>query len=246
MNSHTPSLTELEIRLGKLERQNRRWKYLGFLLLLLAGTGFLLAQAPRKRPSAASAPATPAAAYDTLQVHRLELRDKAGNLRGVWTVVGEAPGLALFDITGKIRALLTIWAEGPRLVLSDAAENPRAELRVEAKAPVLALLDTAGKHRAALALTAEGPTLTLADTAGKPRVWLGLGAEGPALTLADTAGKPRAQLQEDSLFLQDAQQFKAVVGVTGTKVINTGESRTTSAAAVTLFGKDGKVIWQVP
>ena len=50
--------------------------------LLIAGSGFLLAQAPRKPPSATPAPATQGAAYDTLVVHRLELRDKAGKLRG--------------------------------------------------------------------------------------------------------------------------------------------------------------------
>jgi hypothetical protein len=37
-----------------------------------------------------------------------------------------------------------------------------------------------------------------------------------------------------------------VVGVTGLQTVDTGESHTTSAAAVTLFGKDGKVLWRAP
>lgn len=51
MNSHTPSLAELEARLAKLERQNRRWKHLGLLFLLIAGSGFLFGQAWCERPS---------------------------------------------------------------------------------------------------------------------------------------------------------------------------------------------------
>ena len=106
MNSYRPSLADLETRLGKLERQNRRLKRLGLLFLLIAGSGFLLAQAPRKPPSGAPAPATPAAAYDTLVVHRLELRDKAGKLRGLWETTDEGPALWLYDTAGKPRAQL--------------------------------------------------------------------------------------------------------------------------------------------
>ena len=43
MNSDTPSLADLEARLAKLERQNRRLKRLGLLFLLIAGSGFLFA-----------------------------------------------------------------------------------------------------------------------------------------------------------------------------------------------------------
>ena len=202
MDSYTPSLADLEARLAKLERQNRRWKHLGLLFLLIAGSGFLLAQAPRKPARAAPAPATPTASYDTLVVHRLELRDKAGKLRGLWWLDGLGPTLTLFDAAGKLRAVLGVEA--------------------------------------------DGPSLALYDTAGKPRAGLRVGAKGPELALFDAAGKPRAWLTEDSLHLEDAQQFRAVVGVTGLKTIETGERHTTSAAAVTLFDKDGEVIWRAP
>ena len=180
MNNHTPSLADLEARLAKLERQNRRWKWLGFLLLLIAGSGFLLAQVLRKPLSAAPGPATRAASYDTLVVHRLELRDKAGKLRGVWAAEDKECLLELYDPAGKPRAALR---EGNLLLVG---QNDK----------VTAVLNAAG----------AGPYLSL----------------------------------------EDAQQFRAVVGVTETEVIATGESRTTSAVAVTLFGKDGKVIWHAP
>jgi hypothetical protein len=115
MNSHTPSLADLETRLGKLERQNRRLRHLGLLFLLIAGAGFLLAQAPRKSPTAAAPPGTPAGSYDTLAVHRLELRDEAGKLRGLWETTDEGSSLGLCDAAGKPRAALGVVAEGPLL-----------------------------------------------------------------------------------------------------------------------------------
>jgi hypothetical protein len=224
MKSDTPSLAELEARLEKLERQNRRLKRLGLLFLLIAGSGFLLAQVPRKPTRAAPAPATPAATYDTLVVHRLELRDSAGKLQGVWNATDEGADLVLCDAAEKPRAALAVLADGPDLILSDAAGKPRAGLTVGAVGPVLAMFDAAGKLRAGLNVTALGP----------------------GLALYDTAGKAGAVLGEDSFSVTDAQGFKAIVGVTGTQTVATGESHTTSAAAVTLFGKDGKVIWRAP
>ena len=224
MKSDTPSQADLEARPAKLESQNRRFKRVGLLFLLVAGSSFLLAQAPRKPPSAAQPPRTREASYDTLVVHRLELRDKAGKLRGLWSAEGEPSALWLYDTAGKTRAALALTAAGPGLGLSDAA----------------------GKSRAALAVTAAGPGLGLLDTAGFPRVGLAVTADGPVLSFLTAAGKRRAVLREGSLRLEDAQQFRAVVGVTETETTKTGESRTTSAAAVTLFGKDGKVIWRAP
>jgi hypothetical protein len=273
MNNHTPSLADLEARLAKLERQNRRWQHLGLFFLLIAGSSFLLAQAPRKSPGAAPAPAARPASFDTLVVHRLELRDKAGKLRGLWSVEADKASLDLYDAAGKSRvglevmanssglnlsntagnvgASLAVLADSPVFGLFDAARQARVWLSVLADSPGLDLYDAAGKLRAGFDVTADGPRLVLADAAGKPRVGLGVMAEGPNVALFDAAGETRAALQvraDDgpSLRLQDAQQFQAVVGVTALETIRTGESHKTSAAAVTLFGKDGKIIWRAP
>ena len=246
MNSHTLSLPELEARLAKLERQNRRLKRLGLLFLLIAGSGFLFAQGPRKVLSAAPTQAVQAATYDTLVVHGLELRDKAGKLRGIWTADVLGPNLELYDDAGKPRAGLGVLADSPLLTLSDTAGKTRAMLSVAADGPALTLYDSARKTRAVLDVGAKGPRLWLYDAAEEIRAGLIVDAEGPMLALYDAAGKVRAELAEDSLGLEDAQQFKAVLGVTRLQAVETGESHTTSAAAVTLFGKDGKVIWRAP
>jgi hypothetical protein len=224
MESYTPSLAELEIRLAKLERQNRRLKRLGLLFLLIAGSGFLLAQAPRKPSAAAAPPATPAPSYDTLVVHRLELRDKAGMLRGLWTLDDLGPALELYDAAGKPGARLSVDAIGADLRLYSRAGEPRATLSAIGLGSALWLSGTAEFPRAALGDSSFDPL----GKNDKVTAYLQVGPLGP------------------SFQLQDAQQFKAVVGVTGLQTIATGESHTTSAAAVTLFGKDGKVIWRAP
>jgi len=228
MSDQTVHLAALVDRVEKLERQNRRWKHLGLLFLLIAGSGFLLAQVPRKALSAAPTQAVQAATYDTLVVHRLELRDKAGKLRGVWAVEADKASLDLYDTAGKRRAGLSVTADGPGLWLYDPAGKIRADLGVEADGPGLGMFDAAGELCAALSVDAERSGLALHDAAGKSRAGLAVDNYGP------------------SLRLEDAQQFQAIVGVTETEVSETGESHKTSAAAVTLFGKDGKVIWRAP
>jgi hypothetical protein len=55
MKDYTPSLSELETRLEKLERQNRRLKGLGLGFLLIVLSGLLLAQTSHKPAHAAPA-----------------------------------------------------------------------------------------------------------------------------------------------------------------------------------------------
>jgi hypothetical protein len=202
MKDYTPSLSELETRLEKLERQNRRLKGLGLGFLLIVLSGLLLAQTSHKPAHAAPASAASVVTYDTLVVHRLELRDEAGKLRGDWIVKNGAPILSLYDPAGKLRVELYVTREGP----------------------VFVLLGAAGMSRAVLGVTSVVPYFDLLDAAGKGGV----------------------VLNQDSLSVTDAQGFESVVGVTGLETPATGETRKTSAAAVTLFGKDRKVIWHAP
>jgi hypothetical protein len=256
MKNYTPSLSELETRLEKLQRQNRRLKGLGLVFLLIVLSGLLLARTLHK----------PA---HTLVVHRLELRDEAGKLCGDWIVkngatslrlydaagkpraalgvTGEGPSLWFYDAAGKYRAGLGMFGEGPSLWFYDAAGNARAGLEVDGEGPGLALLDDAGKPRARLTVDGEGaPGLWFYDAAGKLRVALAVTGGGPGLGLIDAAGKGGVGIDQNSLSVTDVQGFKSVVGVTGLETPATGENDTTGAAAVTLFGKDRKVIWQAP
>jgi hypothetical protein len=204
MKDYTPSLSELEARLEKLERQNRRLKSLGLVFLLIVLSGLLLAQTSRKPAHAAPASAA-SVTYDTLVVHRLELRDEAGKLRGLLVVKNGVPSLRLYDAAGKPRAWLTVDGEG---------------------APGLWFYDAAGMSRAVLGVTSVVPYFALLDDAGKGGVFI----------------------NQDSLSVTDAQGFESVVGVTGLETPATGETHTTSAASIVMFGNDKKhrVIWQAP
>jgi len=46
--------------------------------------------------------------------------------------------------------------------------------------------------------------------------------------------------------IEDSDGFSAVLGKTDLVTIRTGEKHTTSAASLTLFGKENKVIWSAP
>jgi hypothetical protein len=252
MKDYTPSLSELETRLEKLERQNRRLKGLGLGFLLIVLSGLLLAQTSHKPAHAAPASAA-SATYDTLVVHRLELRDEAGKLRGLLVVKNGGPGLSLYDDAGRPRAALDVDGKSPGLFLSDDAGMPRVALGVTGEGPVLGLYDDAGKPRVDLQVTGEVPGLFLDDAAGRPRVALAVFGKGPGLGLYDAAGKPRAEMDVNSsgapqVELSDPQGFGMGLGASDTMIERTGQTRHTSAASIVMFGNDKghHVIWQAP
>jgi hypothetical protein len=49
-----------------------------------------------------------------------------------------------------------------------------------------------------------------------------------------------------SLQLRGKDGFETDLGVTSLVTITTGESHTTSAASIVVFGKDKKVLWSAP
>jgi hypothetical protein len=54
------------------------------------------------------------------------------------------------------------------------------------------------------------------------------------------------RLSSDSVVITDAYSYHATLGVANTVDTKLGTETKTSAATLTLFGKDGKVIWQAP
>ena len=141
-----------------------------------------------------------------------------------------ATKLTIVDAAGKMRAGLGVAADGVALKLTDAAGKTSVGVAVTADVGVLMFTDAAGKTRAALALAADRAGLMLADADGKPRAALAVDKDGwPALTLGDADGKPRAVLGRASL-----------------ETINSGEETLTSEGSLVIFGKDGKVLSQLP
>ena len=146
---------DLEQRLARLERANRRMKQIGTLVLLVAAAMLV------------------SGAANDLEVGSLALKDKDGNTRAHLAMVDGTPRLALFDKAGKTRARLH---GNPGLALFDKDGEARAHLIVFADgSPSLAFFDRAGKVRAMLGTHADGsPGLRLADKDGKTRATLGV------------------------------------------------------------------------
>lgn len=137
------------------------------------------------------------------------------------------------------------------------------------------LKDTNGRVRAELAMSGTGPSLKLRDQSGTPLITLSLNDDppaGPFLLLSDpqhTAGLSisilqgagsqltmtgeRADIQAHigvtpdgtTFALSDKDGFTTNIG-SGVQPAKGGQIKKTSAASITLFNKDRKVLWTTP
>ena len=105
MIAQAPELAAVVARLEKVERQNRRLKRVGVVVLALAVAGMVMGQAmPRAR---------------IVEAEEFVLRDAAGNVRAELVAFKDGPALTLLDENGKSRATLAVDKPGPRLSLHD-------------------------------------------------------------------------------------------------------------------------------
>jgi uncharacterized protein YndB with AHSA1/START domain len=155
MTTHTADLAAVVGRLEKVERENRRLKFVGAAVLVVAAAGLVMGQAwPTSR---------------TVEAEAFVLRDASGPARAAWhPSPGGGAALTFFDQAGNGRAMLRADRDGsPHLTLTDQAAQTRAVLRVEGNgSPGLVLFDQGGKMRATLYVVSDGSaTLQLSDKA---------------------------------------------------------------------------------
>jgi hypothetical protein len=96
-------LQELVERMGRLERQNRRWKLgsiLAALVLAFSVAAGARAQQERDQPLRAK----------TVEAETFLLKDSDGVTRGDLTVTNGVPVLQLYNANGKV-----FWSTTPRL-----------------------------------------------------------------------------------------------------------------------------------
>ena len=226
MESQETGLQTLAARVEKLERQNR-WLRLGGLSLLLLGVSiFVMAQAAPSR---------------RIEAEDFVLKDSAGMKRAELSLLSANPVLRFFDPSGNVGAVVnangyTIFGTGTMTVRSGQQSN---------QVPV-----------ARMTLFPEG--LSFENSDGKEAILLG-GVENPPTNMNTSAGLtlfvPNGGAASATLFasqdgtalsLTDSNGFQAVLGNIKTVTTRTGEQHTTSAASLTLFDKDGKVLWSAP
>ena len=157
---HEP-IDALGQRIDDLIRQVR-WHRRILVILVTLGVGvFLTGQVPNPDPP------------DELRARRFVLMDRAGAVRGSWSI--EPDGTALFQMV-------------------DPRSPQRLSLSLGAGGPSVVLLAPDGKRSASLSVSAESPRLALSDKQGAERLWLALRNDSPALQFFDASHVARSGL----------------------------------------------------
>jgi hypothetical protein len=158
----------------------------------------------------------------SIEANEFILRDRAGNMRARLTSANGSPALAFYQNPD---------AMFPNVVLK--ARDDGGELSIYGSHEKLASLHL-NNSGADLQLQGFEKTAVLSEEAlslakGKQEHGLfGISDDGPFLLLSDKLG------------------FETHLGALETTNQRTGEARTHSAASITMFGKDGKIIWSAP
>lgn len=134
------------------------------------------------------------------------------------------------------------------LVIRDASGNVRIELgTMDDHSPVLRMFGGGGLDikTASVVLSSfqEGSSLGFL---GKKGPVLLTNTKDPSLLLLNADGGTSIEPASVNTYDTNGQKFGAYLGRTETVNIKTGSTIKTSAGSLTLFGKDGKVVWQAP
>lgn len=165
-----PTLDRLTQRFDRLERDNRRIKRYGTLVVLAIVAAGLIGQVSKER---------------VVQAQQFILLDAAGTVRAGLDATGGYPALRLTDKNGKTRASLAVLDDGtPMLALIDANGLTGAWLHAKGGVPILQLQDVSDT-KVELGLHADGtPGLTVSER-GQKRLALSVHNSAPVLILWD-------------------------------------------------------------
>ena len=153
----------------------------------------------------------------------------------------------------------------------DSSNRVRAKLFMQDNSPRLEMLDTGGKRRLTMQMESDGALISLVATDGSQ---LNMGTSsttsGANINAVRSGSVAGAQIKMDYVIspgfagfysgdklinivpkdsrieVKDADGFETHLGSTELQSPTTGTETRTSAAALTMFDKDKKVIWSVP
>jgi len=219
----TESKRELDAllsRIGRLEKENRRFKRGALAVVVMVASIGLMAQTKQTtppKPKAAARPPAPKPAEPappgpivatTVEAQSFVLKDANGHVRAELALMGSTPSLKFRDESGSALVTLSLNTDapaGPLLLLSDPQHHASVALSV---------------------LENAGPQLSLAGERPDIQLRMGVAPDGTSLELSDKDG------------------FTTSIG-NGVLAKN-GQAKKTSAASIVLFGKDRKVLWSQP
>jgi hypothetical protein len=251
MQNSTSDIEYLAARVEKLERQNRLFKRAGLALLLLPAALLVMGQA---RPSGTIV-AQGFVLTDANGIKKAELSVPSGNKEGT-------PVLRFFNSDGEVNALLSakayvLFGAGARTIQGDNGPVQMRIQRVSVDYAGFHVWDESGKALIDLGeletpeALAPSASLKLYDSDERQRIELGVRSTSESgIWLFDAGGQSRAGLgltsERPYVRLSDSDGFSAQMGSTDLVTPSTGEQHKTSAASLTLFGKDNTVLWSAP
>jgi len=237
-------LEVLSARLDRLERENRRMRRAGGVLL--AGLAALVL----------TGQALPAGAPRVVEAELFVLRDSGGSTRAVLhTQADGSPSLDFRDAAGRPRASLGVQGDAAHFGLTGTSGKGGTFLRTQANGrPSLILADANGTRRATLFLSDDGSaTLAFSDRQRASRVVLNALENGPlGLWLYDADGRLRTLLDLEpdgspalALF-DESRRGRAILGHTELEGDQPGTVEKRDASSLLLFDRTGTVIWRAP
>jgi hypothetical protein len=155
MTEHTAFESETRERLNRMERELRRWRCAGILMLALVA--LVIAGAATDKSSR------------ELSVHTLRIVDMEGKDRIVLTAKPGVPDMTFLDPGGKSRLTLDIAEDHkPVLLFSEDGKECPLTLELEHGLPVLQLRDEAGTKRLTIGIPKgrEGPFMRFLTSTG--------------------------------------------------------------------------------
>jgi hypothetical protein len=207
-SSGMPELNLLAERIANLEKQNRLFKRIGILLILVLGAVSLVAAQERGRGPVieaerfvlkdANGRIRADLGLDKAGV-RLLLNDENEKMRLNAAVFAEGPGMALFDENGAVRFSVSQSNRGPSLMFNDENQKPRSIMRLLKEGPALAFLDEKENDRMVLSLTrSNGVSMEMFEAGKHLLASLRARTGMSGLVIFDDTGRPRAAMVDSA------------------------------------------------
>lgn len=220
MTAQTPDLAVVVARLEKVERQNRRMKFTGISVLLLAAVGLLMGQAQPKG--------------QTVEAEEFVLRDSVGTRLARLGLADGLPVLTFFDRTGTTRVRLQVWGVSKtEFTLSgETGQSPGW---------VTLNVDKQGTGVDVFAYSKELTAASLKVLKRKERPLPILSLRWGEILEGGMSVRP------DSLILRDSEgNDRAVLGRTELETKKTGVTTKRPVSSLVLFNQAGNVVFKAP
>jgi hypothetical protein len=169
MSSHS-EMQPLEVRIERLERQNRLFRRGALTCLIGLVSVGLMGQAKHPRKAAPStAPAAPATP-EKIEAGSFILKDSNGKTRAELSMAGTGPALKLRDESGTPLITLSLNdgnPQGPMMLFSDSQHHAAVSLSVlEGMGSQLSLVGASPDIQARMEVAPEGTSFEMSDANG--------------------------------------------------------------------------------